>query len=116
LCGPVSEKELLIIVFVGQNENVKMSDLAASLEAPLSTLTSIVDKLVKKKYLSRWHSDDDRRVVNVSLAAKGRESYTIFLRQKRLMAERVLTQLSEKEQHTLLQTIDSLAASIGAVK
>jgi DNA-binding MarR family transcriptional regulator len=116
LCGPVSEKELFILVFVGQNESVTMSELASNLEAPLSTLTSIVDKLVDKKYLLRGHSDEDRRVVNVALTAKGKESYKIFLRQKRLMAEKVLAQLNEKEQNSMLQTIGSLAASIDGAK
>ena len=116
LCGPVSEKELLILVFVGQNGNVTMSELASTLGAPLSTLTSIVDKLVEKKYLLRTHSDSDRRVVNVTLAAKGKESYKVFLRQKKTMAEKVLAQLNEKEQNSLLQVIDSLAASIDGVK
>lgn len=116
LCGPVSEKELFIIVSVGQKENLSMSELAATMEAPLSTLTSIVDKMVEKKYLLRWHSDADRRVVNVTLAAKGKASYKLFLRQKRLMAEKVLAQLNEKEQNSLLQVIDGLASRIEAPK
>ena len=116
LCGPVSEKELFIIVFVGQNEQVSMSDLAGNLEAPLSTLTSIVDKLVEKKYLLRWHSEEDRRVVRVALGKKGKESYRIFLQQKHKLAEKVLSQLSEKEQTNLMKAIDSLATSIHEIQ
>jgi len=116
LCGPVSEKELFLIVCVGQHQQVTMSEVAATLEVPLSTLTSIVDKLVEKKYLLRGHSDEDRRVVHVALAAKGKESYKLFLRQKRLMAEKVLAQLDEKEQNNLLQAIDGLATSMEATK
>ncbi|HET7000844.1 MAG TPA: MarR family transcriptional regulator, partial [Puia sp.] len=67
LCGNLTEKELLILAMVGENQNVKMSDIADNLNAPLSTLTSIVDKLVERKYLTRVHSDEDRRVVNVTL-------------------------------------------------
>jgi len=44
LCGGLNEKELIIIIHVGQNENVKMSDISENIEAPMSTLTSIVDK------------------------------------------------------------------------
>lgn len=116
LCGGVSEKELFILVFVGQNQRVSMSELASTLEVPLSTLTSIVDKLVEKKYLLRGHSEEDRRVVHVALAAKGKESYKAFLRQKKLMAEHVLAQLNEKEQNSMLQSIDNLAASIDGIK
>lgn len=116
LCGPVSEKELFIIVFVGQNEQVSMSDLAGNLEAPLSTLTSIVDKLVEKKYLLRWHSDEDRRVVRVALGKKGKESYKIFLQQKNKLAEKVLSQLNEKEQTSLMIAIDRLSMAINATQ
>ena len=65
LCGDVNEKELMIIVFVGQNKSVKMSEIADNLKAPLSTLTSIADKLVANKFLVRHNSDEDRRVVKV---------------------------------------------------
>jgi DNA-binding MarR family transcriptional regulator len=46
LCGSLNEKELIIIIYIGQNENVKMSDISENIEAPMNTLTSIVDKLV----------------------------------------------------------------------
>ena len=78
LCGDVNEKELMIIVFVGQNKSVKMSEIADNLKAPLSTLTSIADKLVANKFLVRHNSDEDRRVVKVGLGVKGLESYKRF--------------------------------------
>ena len=83
ICGGLNEKELFIIGFIGENKSVKMSDIADYLQAPLSTLTTIVDKLVTNKFLLRYNSNDDRRVVKVELDRKGKASYKEFKNQKR---------------------------------
>ena len=116
ICGDLNEKELIIIVFIAQNKSVKMSAIADNLRAPLSTLTSIVDKLVTNKFLLRYNSDDDRRVVKVGLDEKGKASYKQFINHKRIMAKRVLSHLSEIEQETLLDNLSKLASSIKSPK
>ena len=112
LCGDVNEKELMIIVFVGHNKSVKMSEIADNLKAPLSTLTSIADKLVANKFLVRHNSDEDRRVVKVALGEKGLESYETFLTRKKAMTKKVLSRFNEKEHNTLINHISKLAAAI----
>ncbi len=112
ICGDISEKELMIIAFVGDSKSVKMSEIADFLKAPLSTLTSIADKLVANKFLVRHNSDEDRRVVKVALGEKGKESYKAFLTRKKAMTKKVLSQFNEKEQHTVINHISKLAAAI----
>ena len=112
LCGDVNEKELMIIVFVGDNKSVKMSEIADNLKAPLSTLTSIADKLVANKFLVRHNSDEDRRVVKVALGEKGLESYKAFLTRKKAMTKKVFSHFNEKEHNTLINHISKLAAAI----
>ena len=112
LCGDVNEKELMIIVFVGDNKSVKMSEIAHNLKAPLSTLTSIADKLVANKFLMRHNSEEDRRVVKVALGEKGQESYKAFLTRKKTMTKKVLSHFNEKEHNTLINYISKLAAAI----
>jgi DNA-binding MarR family transcriptional regulator len=114
LCGDVNEKELMIIIFVGQNKSVKMSEIADNLKAPLSTLTSIADKLVANKFLVRHNSDEDRRVVKVGLGVKGLESYEAFLTRRKAMTKKVLSRFNEKEHNTLINLISKLADSIVA--
>jgi len=112
ICGEINEKELMILAFVGENKSVKMSEIADYLKAPLSTLTSIADKLVANKFLVRHNSDEDRRVVKVALAEKGLESYKAFLTRKKAMTKKVLSHFSEKEHNTLIGHISKLAAAI----
>jgi len=116
ICGGVNEKELMIIVFVGQMTSATMSGIAENIEAPLSTLTSIVDKLVAGKYLSRYNSEEDRRVVRVELAEKGQEAYGNFLKQKAITAKKVLSRFTEEERTALVRQLDKLAAAINSLR
>lgn len=116
LCGGLNEKEINIIDFIGQNQQVKMSDIADTIAAPMSTLTNIVDKLVDKKYLSREHGGDDRRVIYVTLAEKGKTSFKAIKSKKLLVAEKILSQYNEKEQAAFIEHMDMLASSLGSKK
>jgi DNA-binding MarR family transcriptional regulator len=112
ICGDLNEKELFIIAFIGEKRSVKMSDIADYIQAPLSTLTTIVDKLVTNKFLLRYNSNDDRRVVKVELDRKGKASYKQFKNRREIMAKKVLDHLSEMEQATLIANLAQLVNSI----
>jgi len=112
ICGDLNEKELFIISFIGEKRSVKMSDIADYLQAPLSTLTTIVDKLVTNKFLLRYNSNDDRRVVKVELDRKGKASFKEFKDRKEIMAKKVLGHLSESEQETLIANLAQLVTSM----
>jgi DNA-binding MarR family transcriptional regulator len=112
ICGDLNEKELFIIAFTGENKSVKMSAIADYIQAPLSTLTTIVDKLVANKFLLRYNADDDRRVVKVELDQKGKASYAAFKKRREMVAKKVLGHLSETEQQTLIANLTQLVASI----
>ncbi len=110
ICGGLNEKELFIIAFVGENKSVKMSAIADYIQAPLSTLTTIVDKLVANKFLLRYNSNDDRRVVKVELDRKGKASYKEFKNRREIMAKKVLGSLNQADQHSLINTLAQLVA------
>ena len=106
--GGLSEKEFKLINYVGQKQNAKMSDLADILSAPLSTITSIVDKLVEKKYLDRYHSGDDRRVVLVALASNGKQTFQDFLARKNEMALKVLSRFEPNEREIMIDSLEKI--------
>jgi len=114
MCGGINEKELHIIEYIGQYKNVTMSDIADNLDAPLSTLTNIVDKLVEKKYLSREHGGDDRRVINVMLAENGKTAYKVVGAKKKQIAEKLFPKFSEKELVSFIKHLNILASSLAA--
>ena len=112
LCGVVTEKEVIVIDFVGGHGNVKMSDIADNIDAPMSTITSIIDKLVEKKLINRDHSGEDRRVVNVSLTASGKAAYKRLCTKKDKLAENVLSQLNERDQALIIKHLDLIVGEM----
>lgn|GEM_PF-428549 len=116
ICGGLNEKELMIISFLAEKKSVKMSDIAENLGAPLSTLTSIMDKLVEKNIIERVHSAEDRRVVNVALTNAGKKVFNTFSKRKNGSAEQVLSGYTPEEQELLVTYISKLSESIRALK
>lgn len=112
-CGGFNEKEQILILHLGKNEEVKMSDLAGILHAPVSTMTSIVNKLVEANLLNRDHSVEDRRIINVSLTVKGKFIYKKIRAQKDELSDAMLSKLSEKDQVAMIKYINILASSLG---
>ncbi len=60
---------LLILLFRG---DLTMSELAAEMGAPLSSMTSIAKRLERKGYIARATSVQDQRVKLVTLTQEGR--------------------------------------------
>jgi len=116
MCGDLSEKEFMLINYVGQKQSMKMSDLANSLSAPLSTVTSIVDKLIEKKFLDRYHSSDDRRVVFVTLASNGKQAFQTFMTQKQEIAKNVLSHFKSFDQENLIKYLEKIPTVLSEIK
>ncbi|MBL4625453.1 MAG: winged helix-turn-helix transcriptional regulator [Flavobacteriales bacterium] len=107
--GNIGDKEFIIINFVGKHHHVKMSDISENMSVPMSTLTSIVDRLVDRKYLTRYHSNEDRRVVLVTLGTKGKEAYETFMTQNQDLADAVLSEFNVSDQDKLIEFLQKNA-------
>jgi DNA-binding MarR family transcriptional regulator len=114
--APINEKELKVIIYLAKNQPSKMSDLAEALSAPLSTLTSIVDKLVETKYLVRGISPQDRLIVLITLADKGEKIYKIHVTEATKFTQNVLGRFAENEQADVIDVINRLAGAMNNKK
>ena len=75
LGSAVSITEIHIIEQIGAREPARMGEVAKSIGVTLATLTVACDKLVAKGLVRRVRSETDRRVVNITLTARGRAAY-----------------------------------------
>ncbi|PRX27145.1 MarR family transcriptional regulator [Orenia metallireducens] len=92
-----SIEEHFLIELIGQRESATMSELASFFSTPPTTMTSIVNRLIEKGYLSRCRSEKDRRVVLISLSAKGEEYYRNHKQEYKGIFKKYLFNLSEEE-------------------
>ncbi|MBP7459719.1 MAG: MarR family transcriptional regulator [Candidatus Delongbacteria bacterium] len=65
--------------FRSPDEKIKMTELSNRMELAESRITRIIDSLVKKKYIVRENSAEDRRVVFIGLTEKGRSVFSELL-------------------------------------
>ncbi len=102
--------DMHVINAIGTEKAKNMSSVAKSLSVTMGTLTIAVNGLVKKGYVERVRSEEDRRVVLISLSAKGRKAYARHEKFHRELIDAVASRLSEEEQEILSQSLDDLHA------
>lgn len=98
----ISITEIHTIDAVGMYGSRNMSEIAQSLEITMGTLTTAVDKLVKKGYMERSRSDIDRRIVNVSLTKRGKLAYRIHEKFHMDMVHGIMDGFTAEEEEILL--------------
>lgn len=104
----LTNNDMHVIEAVGLGEGKNMSSIARELKITVGSLTTSMNSLVKKQYVERSRSKEDRRVVFVKLTEKGRKAYLHHEEYHRRMAQTILDRLDEEELSVLLKTLDAL--------
>lgn len=92
------------------------SEVAKELSITVGTLTIAINKLVKKGYVERIRSEDDRRVVKLGLTKKGRLIYRVHQHFHREMIKAVLSGMDKEEADALLRALGNLHAFLQEYK
>lgn len=100
--GSMNLKEVNVIIKLGEEDECNMRELAEYLSAAYSTMTGIVDKLVKNDFVERFRTEDDRRVVKVKLTKKGKKLSKWVEEQSIIVYKTMLTYLDKVEQDKFL--------------
>ncbi|AFQ43935.1 MarR family winged helix-turn-helix transcriptional regulator [Desulfosporosinus meridiei] len=101
----VSKTELLAMLIVDRYGEVIMSQISDYLNAPLSTTTGLVNRLVKNGYLQRERSEEDRRIVTIQLTDKGKTMMRELKATIESYLERFNALLSAEERQLLFKII-----------
>ena len=104
----LSNNDMHVIEAIDMEEARNMSSVARSLGVTTGTLTIAVNSLVKKGYVERARSEEDRRVVLVSLSEKGKRAYLHHRQFHEQMIEAIVEELSEEEQAVLEKALVKL--------
>lgn len=111
----VTTNDMHVIEAIGMDEAKNMTSVARSLEVTTGTLTIAINSLVKKGYVDRVRSEEDRRVVLVSLSEKGKRAYLHHSRFHEQMIDSVVEELTEEEQQVLEKALTKLNHFFGSV-
>lgn len=105
----LTNNDMHVIEAVGLGEGKNMSSIARELKITVGSLTTSMNSLVKKQYVERRRSKEDRRVVFVKLTEKGIKAYERHEEYHRKMVQAILDKLEEEELSVLLKTLDVLS-------
>lgn len=73
LDSDLTAPQYLIMQILNRNGKRNCSELAQELDVTLPSVTNLANKLVRKGYVERWTSMEDRRNVYLQLTDQGRE-------------------------------------------
>ncbi len=107
------------ILLLSRAGSQTLSQLSEGLSRARCTVTGLVDRLEAKGLVKRMRSSEDRRLVYVSLTAKGRE-LAGELKEKVVpeltrLGERIMGRLTESEAAALLGALGKLSEGFGEV-
>lgn len=104
----ITNNDMHVIEAIGLGDGNNMSALARRLNITVGSLTTAMNSLVKKGYVERYRTEEDRRVVYVKLTAKGISAYKHHEEYHRRMTLAIKERLTEDEIPVLFKTLDAL--------
>ncbi|TGY95181.1 MarR family transcriptional regulator [Petralouisia muris] len=105
----ISNNDMHVIEAIGKGEAKSMSAVAKLLSVTVGTLTIAINNLVKKGYVNRVRSEEDRRVVLISLLKKGEKAYDHHEKFHDEMVQATLKGLNEDQVEVLVQALQNLS-------
>lgn len=105
----LSITEMHTIEAIGMYKKKTSSEVAKELSITVGTLTVAINNLVKKGYVERLRSEDDRRVVKLGLTKKGKLLFRVHQHFHREMVKNILKGMEqEEEEQALLRALKNL--------
>lgn len=104
----ISESQGLIIRTLMEYGDMKVSDIAKRLDLSNSTVSGIVDRLVERGVVDRKRSEQDRRVVMISLAKTHRQPLKKHFQAVCDRLNKVTDLVSDQELDDIVKALDQL--------
>ena len=105
----VTANDMHVIEAIDMTGAKNMTSVAKLLGVTTGTLTIAVNSLVKKGYVDRIRSEEDRRVVLISLSEKGRRAFLHHRKFHEQMIDAIVEELTEEEQVVLEKALVKLS-------
>lgn len=104
----LSITEMHTIEAIGMYKKKTTTEVAQELSITVGTLTTAINRLVKKDYVERIRSEDDRRVVKLGLTKKGKLLFRVHQHFHREMVKSILDGMDEEEEKVLVKGLGNL--------
>ena len=108
----LSMTEVHTIAAIGIAELKSMGEIARRLHITVGTLTVAITNLVKKGYVERYKSEEDRRIVKVGLTKKKKKIYDIHEKFHHELADALVKGFNVEEKQIVARALANLGEFI----
>ena len=102
----VNESQCFLVVEIGRNPGICIKDLAKQLHLDKSGISRSVEELVRKGYVNREPSTEDRRCVVLSLTESGQARFDRIENDMHAKFTAVLSQIDPEKQQQVLEALE----------
>jgi DNA-binding MarR family transcriptional regulator len=103
--GKITLPQFLILDFLSQQGESRMTDTAHFMHVTTAAMTGIVDRLVGYGYVARVYDPEDRRIVKIKLTPGGNELVRKINEQRRSMVIKIFGSISETDRQDYLRIL-----------
>jgi len=90
------------LIFIKENKNCQLTDLAKDFSITLPTANSLVEKLVNLNLVSKTHDKNDQRVIKLSITQRAKNLIKKIMQEKERCFANLINKLNNKEKRQLL--------------
>ena len=106
--GMITLPQMNILHFVSYKKKCTMGELAKWLSVSLSAVTGLTDRMIKHKLLLRNRNTEDRRIVWISITAKGKKIAKSLDKHKQRMIKRLFGHIGKKDRDQYIDIISKV--------
>jgi len=96
-----------LAAFIDENREYSVSEISNLIHLPLPNITSIINRLEKKKIVKKQRDSKDGRMVRVGLTNKGKKLRYGFMQRRVQEVKGLLDRLTVEEQNELLNALET---------
>jgi DNA-binding MarR family transcriptional regulator len=108
-CGNMSPAEIKLFEVVMPGKKNTMTEIAHMLGTSKGATSLLVDKLVKKRKMTRTYDKQDRRIVYMSLTKEGEKNYNSYLECKHKVLGTITAGIKDFDPELSNELINKLA-------
>ncbi|BCJ38565.1 hypothetical protein Athai_60680 [Actinocatenispora thailandica] len=109
----LSATQLRVLEAIEEYEAPVVSTLAATLDMGMPSVSRVCDRLEASGWVARQPVDDDRRLIEITLTARGRRLLGDVRRQRRKLIGEVMARMPATQQQALRRGLVAFAAAAG---
>lgn len=110
----LSITEIHTLEAIGYDSARTMTEVAKDLNITVGTLTTAINRLVKKGYVDRRREESDRRIVKVFLTERGKEAFKDHEGFHEEMIEQMVKDLHIEDQQLLISSLNNIKKFLDA--